>query len=139
MPSPDVEQIFQLHGDNHNGWWVGNSPKCGMDNNNPVKVAYKTFCHNANWGPCDNFVDNSWDPNTVYVAIMGAPGGGSSKIGSGRPAAYSVDDDGTRENKNYNDHSKNMYEYNLIRDISSVGNTIEELLCRTPKGRLQQF
>jgi hypothetical protein len=20
MPSPDVEQIFQLHGDNHNGW-----------------------------------------------------------------------------------------------------------------------
>ena len=27
MPSPDVEQIFQLHGNNHNGWWVGNTPR----------------------------------------------------------------------------------------------------------------
>ena len=38
MPSPDVEQIFQLHGDNHNGWWVGNTPKCAYDAANPVKV-----------------------------------------------------------------------------------------------------
>ena len=105
-----------------------------MDSNNPVKVAYSEFCKNANWGPCNNYGDDSWDPNTVYVAIMGAVGGGSSSIGSGRAAAYSVNADGTQEHKDYNDQSKNMYEYNLISDVSFVGNTIEELLCRPPKG-----
>jgi hypothetical protein len=133
MPSPDVEQIFQLHGDNHNGWWTGNDPKCGMDQTNPVKVAYTDMCHNAWQGVCDNYGRDSWDLNTVYVAIMGAQGGGKCDIGSGRPCAYSVSDDGKNEYKNYNDKSKNMFEYNLISDISSVGNTIESLLCQPPK------
>jgi len=133
MPSPDVEQIFQLHGDNHNGWWVGNNAKCGMDTKNPVKVAYADMCRDAWQGVCDNFGRDSWDPNTVYVAIMGAVGGGQCSIGSGRPCAYSVSDDGKTENRDYNDHSKNMYDFSLVGDISSVGNTIEELLCRAPK------
>jgi hypothetical protein len=130
MPSPDVEQIFQLHGDNHNGWWVGSDPKCTMDNKNPVMVAYSDMCRNTGW--CDNYGRDSWDLNTVYVAVMGAPGGGQCAIGSGRPCAYSVSDDGKSENRNYNDHSKNMYDFSLIGDISSVGNTIEELLCQAP-------
>lgn len=65
MPSPDVEQIFQLHGDNHNGWWVGNSAKCGYDNKNPVKVAYSDMCKDSWGGACDNYGRDSWDPNTV--------------------------------------------------------------------------
>jgi len=130
MPSPDVEQIFQLHGDNHNGWWTGRDPKCGMDDNNPVKVAYSDMCRNTGW--CDNYGRDSWDLNTVYVAVMGAPGGGQCAIGSGVACAYSVSDDGKTEYRNYNDHSKNMYDFRLIGDISSVGNTIEELLCQAP-------
>jgi len=133
MPSPDVEQIFQLHGDNHNGWWVGNDAKCGMDNSNPVKVAYSTGCRNMWQGACDNYGRDSWDPNTVYVAIMGAPGQGQCNIGGGRDCAYSVSDDGKTEYRDYNDHSKNMHDFSLIGDISSVGNTIEELLCQAPK------
>ena len=132
MPSPQVEQIFQLHGDNHNGWWVGNNAKCGMDDKNPVKVAYQDMCRNAWQGACDNFGRDSWDPNSVYVAIMGAQGGGECAIGSGRACAYSVSDDGKTEYRDYNDTSKNMWEFNLITDISSVGNTIEELLCQPP-------
>ena len=65
MPSPDVEQIFQLHGDNHNGWWTGKNPKCEMDDTNPVKVAYVDMCHNAWQGVCDNYGRDSWDLNTV--------------------------------------------------------------------------
>jgi len=133
MPSPDVEQIFQLHGDNHNGWWVGNDAKCGMDSNNPVKVAYSDMCRNAWQGACDNYGRDSWDPNTVYVAIMGAEGGGQCTIGSGRACAYSVSDDGKTEYRNYNDHSKNMFDFSLESDISAVGNTIEALLCQAPK------
>lgn len=132
MPSPEVEQIFQLHGDNHNGWWVGKNPKCGDDESNPVKVAYSAACRNMWAGACDNFGRDSWDPNSVYVAIMGASGGGKSAIGSGRACAYTVSDDGKTENKDCNDHSKNMWEYSLIGDISSVGNTIEALLCQAP-------
>jgi hypothetical protein len=130
MPSPDIEQIFQLHGDNHNGWWVGNNAKCGFNAQNPLKVAYADMCHNTGW--CDNFGRDSWDLNTVYVAVMGAPGGGNSAIGSGRACAYSVSDDGKTEYRDYNDHSKNMWDYSLIQDISSVGNTIEDLLCSLP-------
>ena len=44
-----------------------------------------------------------------------------------------MSDDGKTEYRNYNDHSKNMYDFSLIGDISSVGNTIEELLCQAPK------
>ncbi len=130
MPSPDVEQIFQLHGDPHNGWWVGNDPKCGMDSNNPVKVAYQYGCSHMWQGACDNYGRDSWDPNTVYVAIMGSVGGGQCAIGSGVPCAYSVSDDGGTEYRDYDDHSKNMYDFRLIGDWSSVGNTIEELLCQ---------
>lgn len=133
MPSPDVEQIFQLHGDNHNGWWVGRNPKCAMDESNPVKVAYQTACRNMWQGACDNFGRDSWDPNTVYTAIMGAFGGGQCDIGGGRPCAYSVSDDGKTEYRDYNDKSKNMYDFSLIGDISSVGWTIEALLCQSPK------
>jgi len=133
MPSPDVEQIFQLHGDNHNGWWVGSDAKCGMDWNNPVKVAYSKACQQMWGGACDNYGRDSWDPNTVYVAIMGASGGGQCNIGSGVDCAYSVSDDGKTEYRNYNDHSKNMHDFRLIGDISSVGNTIEALLCQAPK------
>ena len=108
MPHPDVEQIFQLHGDNHNGWWVGQNAKCGYDGNNPVKVAYSTACRNMWQGACDNYGRDSWDPNTVYVSIMGASGGGQCAIGGGRACAYSVSDDGKTEYRDYNDHSKNM-------------------------------
>jgi hypothetical protein len=118
MPSPDVEQIFQLHGDNHNGWWVGNDAKCSMDTSNPVKVAYSDMCQNAWSGVCDNYGRDSWDPNTVYVAIMGEVGGGQCNIGSGRACAYSVSDDGRTEYRDYNDHSKNMYDFSLVNDIS---------------------
>jgi hypothetical protein len=133
MPQPDVEQIFQLHGDNHNGWWTGHNPKCGMDTNNPVKVAYSDMCKNAWSGVCDNYGRDSWDPNSVYVAIMGAAGNGKCNIGSAVDCAYSVSDDGSHEYRNYNDHSKNMHDFRLIGDISSVGNTIETLLCQPPK------
>jgi len=133
MPSPNVEQIFQLHGDNHNGWWVGQNPKCGMDQNNPVKFAYQTACRNMWQGACNNYGRDSWDPNTVYAAIMGKVGGGQCVIGSGRACAYSVSDDGKTEFRNYNDRSKNMYDFRLVGDISSVGNTIEGLLCQPPK------
>jgi len=133
MPSPDVEQIFQLHGDNHNGWWVGNDAKCGMDQNNPVKVAYSDMCRNAWQGVCDNYGRDSWDPNTVYVSIMGEVGGGQCSIGSGRACAYSVSDDGRTEYRNYNDHSKDMYDFSLVNDISYVGNVIEDLLCQAPR------
>jgi len=133
MPSPNVEQIFQLHGDNHNGWWVGQNPKCGMDQSNPVKLAYQTACRNMWQGACNNYGRDSWDPNTVYTAIMGKVGGGQCVIGSGRACAYSVSDDGKTEFRNYNDHSKNMFDFHLVGDISSVGNTIEELLCQPPK------
>jgi len=102
-----------------------------MDNKNPVMVAYSDMCRNTGW--CDNYGRDSWDLNTVYVAVMGAPGGGQCAIGSGRPCAYSVSDDGKSEYRNYNDHSKNMYDFSLIGDISSVGNTIEELLCQAPR------
>ena len=64
---------------------------------------------------------------------MGASGGGQCNIGSGRACAYSVSDDGKTEYRDYNDHSKNMYDFSLIGDISSVGNTIEDLLCAAPK------
>merc|ERR1712232_65413 len=101
-----------------------------MDNKNPVMVAYSDMCRNTGW--CDNYGRDSWDLNTVYVAVMGAPGGGQCAIGSGRPCAYSVSDDGKSEYRNYKDHSKNMYDFSLIGDISSVGNTIEELLCQKP-------
>lgn len=130
MPSPDVEQIFQLHGDNHNGWWTGNNAKCSMDNNNPVHVAYSAMCRNTGW--CDNYGRDSWDLNTVYVAVMGASGGGQCNIGSGRACAYSVSDDGKTEYRDYNDQSKNMYDFSLA-EVSSVGNTIEELLCQAPQ------
>ena len=133
MPSPHVEQIFQLHGDNHNGWWVGRNPICKMDDSNPVKVAYQTGCRNMWKKACDNYGRDSWDPNTVYTAIMGAVGGGRCAIGSGRACSYSVSDDGKKENRNYNDHSKDMYDFSLVRDISSVGVTIEKLLCQPPK------
>jgi len=135
MPSPGVEQIFQLHGDNHNGWWVGNDAKCGYDENNPVKVAYSSMCRNAWSGACDNYGRDSWDPNTVYAAVMGNPatGGGACAIGSGRACAYSVSDDGRTEYRNYDDKSKNMWDFSLIGDISSVGNTIEDLLCQPPR------
>ena len=76
MPPPAVEQIFQIHGDNHNGWWTGKNAKCGMDENNPVKAAYETACRNMWQGACDNYGRDSWDPNTVYVSIMGAASGG---------------------------------------------------------------
>jgi pyrimidine-specific ribonucleoside hydrolase len=135
MPSPDVEQIFQLHGDNHNGWWVGNSQKCGYDDGNPVKVAYAQACKNMWQGACDNFGRDSWDPNSVYVAIMGAEGGGQCAIGGGAPCAYTVSDDGKTEYRNCDDHTKKMFDYSLIGDISSVGNTIETLLCQPPKAR----
>jgi len=133
MPSPDVEQIFQLHGDNHNGWWVGNDAKCSMDTSNPVKVAYSDMCQNAWSGVCDNYGRDSWDPNTVYVAIMGEVGGGQCNIGSGQACAYSVSDDGRTEYRDYNDHSKNMYDFSLVNDISYVGNVIEDLLCQAPR------
>ena len=87
MPSPDVEQIFQLHGDNHNGWWVGNDAKCGMDESNPVKVAYQSACRNMWAGACDNYGRDSWDLNSVYVAVAGAAGGGQCAIGNGRLCA----------------------------------------------------
>jgi len=132
MPSPDIEQIFQLHGDNHNGWWVGNDAKCGMDTSNPVKVAYRDMCNNAWSGVCDNYGRDSWDLNTVYVAIMGSSSGGKCAIGGGRSCAYSVSSDGKTEYRNYNDNSQNMYDFNLIGDVSSVGNTIETLLCQPP-------
>merc|ERR1712217_347050 len=48
--------------------------------------------------------------------------------------AYSVSDDGKTEYRDYDDHSKNMYDFSLIGDVSSVGNTIEELLCQAPHG-----
>ena len=131
MPSPDVEQIFQLHGDNHNGWWVGNNAMCGMDATNPVKVAYSDMCGNTGW--CDNYGRDSWDLNTVYTAVMGAPGGGKCAIGSGRPCAYTVSDDGKTEYRNFNDQSKNMFDFSLVNSISSVGITIEKLLCQPPK------
>jgi len=130
MPSPDVEQIFQLHGDNHNGWWTGDNPKCNYNSKNPVMAAYSDMCRNTGW--CDNYGRDSWDLNTVYVAVMGATGGGQCNIGSGRACAYSVSDDGKTEYRNYNDNSKNMWDFSLIGDISSVGNTIEELLCLEP-------
>jgi len=133
MPSPEVEQIFQLHGDNHNGWWVGHDPKCGYDAHNPVKVAYADMCAHSWGGACDNYGRDSWDPNTVYAAVMGAAGGGKCAIGSGRACAYSVSDDGRSEYRDYNDHSKNMFDFSLIGDISAVGNTIETLLCQPPK------
>ena len=133
VPSPDVEQVFQLHGDNHNGWWTGKNAMCNDDGNNPVKAAYDAACRNMWQGACDNYGRDSWDLNTVYAAIMGAPGGGQCDIGSGRPCAYSVSDDGKTENRDYNDHSKNMYDFSLIGDISSVGATIEKLLCQNPK------
>ena len=47
------------------GWWTGNSPKCGMDDKNPVKVAYQDACHNMWQGACDNYGRDSWDLNTV--------------------------------------------------------------------------
>ena len=115
------------------GWWTGSDAKCGYDDNNPVKVAYSTACRNMWQGACDNYGRDSWDPNTVYVSIMGASGGGQCNIGSGRACAYSVSDDGKTEYRNYNDHSKNMYDFSLVGDISSVGNTIEQLLCQAPK------
>jgi len=133
MPSPDVEQIFQLHGDNHNGWWVGQNAMCGMDRKNPVKVAYSDMCGNTGW--CDNYGRDSWDLNTVYTAVMGAPGGGRCDIGSGRPCAYTVSDDGKTEYQDCNDKSKNMFDFSLINSISSVGVTIEKLLCQPPKHR----
>ena len=37
-----------------------------------LKVAYADMCRNAWSGACDNYGRDSWDPNTVYVAIMGA-------------------------------------------------------------------
>lgn len=64
---------------------------------------------------------------------MGAQGGGQCAIGGGKPCAYSVSDDGKTENRDYNDHSKNMYDFSLISDVASVGNTIETLLCQPPK------
>lgn len=131
VPSPNVEQIFQLHGDNHNGWWVGQNPMCGYDAKNPVKYAYSKMCENTNW--CDNFGRNSWDPNTVFVAIMGAESGGQCAIGSGKPCAYAVSDDGMTETRNCDDTTRNMYEFSLIEDVSSVGATIESLLCREPR------
>jgi len=136
MPSPDVEQVFQLHGDNHNGWWVGNDAKCGYDDSNPVKVAYSTACRNMWDGACDNYGRDSWDLNTVYVAIMGNKAGGQCSIGSGVPCAYSVSDDGKAEYRDYNDHSKNMFDFRLMGDVSAVGNTIEDLLCQPATGRL---
>jgi len=129
MPSPDIEQIFQLHGDNHNGWWTGNNPKCGYDSQNPVKVAYSDLCNNVK-GWCDNYGRDSWDLNTVYVAVMGANNGGQCKIGSGVPCHYSVSDDGKTEYRDYNNKTSNMWDFRLINDISSVGNTIEDLLCQ---------
>ena len=44
---------------------AGNSPKCGMDGKNPVKVAYQDACHNMWQGACDNYGRDSWDLNTV--------------------------------------------------------------------------
>ena len=77
---------------------------------NPVKVAYSLMCKNAWAGACDNYGRDSWDPNTVYAAIMGAQGGGQCAIGSGAPCAYSVSDDGSQEYRDCGDHSKNMWE-----------------------------
>jgi len=130
MPSPQVEQIFQLHGDNHNGWWVGNDAKCGMDNNNPVKVAYASACRNMWAGACDNYGRDSWDLNSVYVAVMGGVPGGGCVIGSGGACAYSVSDDGKSEHKDYHDTSKNEFEFNLNGNVAYVGNVIEDLLCQ---------
>jgi len=107
---------------------------CSDDANNPVKAAFSQFCKNDWPGQaCDNYGRDSWDPNTVYTAIMGQPGGGASTIGSGRACAYSVSDDGKTETQDCDDHSKNMWDYSLIDDISSVGNTIEQLLCQERK------